>query len=63
MYDEWRTGKDMEGSIHGLAEVLSLCLAEGVVKNTKTSVKLDFILAEILTEHLPNTRLTSVPAC
>jgi hypothetical protein len=53
----------MEGSIHGLAEVLSLCLAEGVVKNTKTSVKLDFILAEILTEHLPNTRLTSVPAC
>jgi hypothetical protein len=47
---------DLEGSGHGLNEVLSLLFAWRYLGNPrKTSVRIAGVSAEVGTEHLPNT--------
>jgi hypothetical protein len=58
MIHEWWIEKDLEGSSHGLTEILSQHLSgNDTEKPQKTSLEIASALAEIQTEHFPNTSL------
>jgi hypothetical protein len=50
-------GRDLEGSGHGLVEVLPRNFLLGLRKTTKISVRIAGVPAEIRTDYLPNTKL------
>jgi hypothetical protein len=50
---EW----DLEGSVHGQMEVLCRNLRGGTDRNHEKHVKIDGIVAEMRTKHLPNASL------